>query len=416
MTDLIVMKVDRARVLLAAARDAGDCKRVADVARAAEVYAKRQKLSEEVIQCATAVKVDAMTLMGEFLKAGPKKKRPAGPGRGHKGEKVSSNAVQTFEPPSQEELLGKGGRKVAAEAQALARLKEETPELHEAVRNGEMTVARARRRAEGRRRREDLEGPAAPPAGASSWEVRVGDCVGLLGAVPAGTVRLAFADPPYNIGIDYGRGMKADQLPDAEYLAWCREWMALCAGRLTPDGSLWVLIGDEYADHFGVLLKDVGLHRRQWLVWYESFGVNHARGFNRCSRHLFWMVKDPRRFVFNPAAVTRPSDRQAKYGDSRADPAGKLWDSVWGVNPPIPRLVGTAGERIDGFPTQLPLTLLRPVVGCASDRGDLVLDPFCGSATTGVVAVDSGRRFVGIEANPDYARLARARLGRASGG
>lgn len=76
--DPSVVKVDKARMLLAEAWDAGDAKRVADLARAAEVYAKRQKLSEEAVASATAVKVDALTLMGEFLKAGPKNKGAKG--------------------------------------------------------------------------------------------------------------------------------------------------------------------------------------------------------------------------------------------------------------------------------------------------------------------------------------------------
>jgi DNA modification methylase len=127
------------------------------------------------------------------------------------------------------------------------------------------------------------------------------------------------------------------------------------------------------------------------------------------------MVKDPRRFVFNADAVTRPSDRQAKYGDRRADPGGKLWDDVWGVNPPIPRLVGTAAERIPDVPTQLPLQLLTAVVGCASDPGDLVVDPFAGSGTAGEAAIRLGRRFLGVERSGAFGNLACMRLTAAEG-
>jgi site-specific DNA-methyltransferase (adenine-specific) len=186
--------------------------------------------------------------------------------------------------------------------------------------------------------------------------------------------------------------------------------MRAVARSLAEDGSFWVLIGDEYADHFGLLLKEAGLHRRQWLIWYEAFGVNCQRGFNRCSRHLFWMVKDPARFVFHDSAVLRPSDRQTKYADGRAQPGGKLWDSVWGINPPIPRLVENSRERLPGFPTQLPLALLTAVVGCASDPGDLVLDPFSGSGTTGAAALTLGRRYLGLERNRAYAEQSRLRL------
>jgi site-specific DNA-methyltransferase (adenine-specific) len=108
--------------------------------------------------------------------------------------------------------------------------------------------------------------------------------------------------------------------------------------------------------------------------------------------------------------VNRPSDRQTKYGDSRADPAGKCWDDVWGITPPIPRLVDNHHERIPDFPTQLPLDLLRPIVSAHSDPGDLVLDPFSGSGTTGCACIELGRRFVGIELSEKFADLSRKRL------
>jgi site-specific DNA-methyltransferase (adenine-specific) len=148
---------------------------------------------------------------------------------------------------------------------------------------------------------------------------------------------------------------------------------------------------------------------RAWITWYETFGINQANNFNRCSRRLLYCTKGEG-LVFNHDAFTRPSDRQVKYGDRRADPGGKLWDDVWGVNPKIPRVVGTAAERIPDFPTQLPLDLLRPIVLGCSDPGDSVLDPFNGSGTTGVAAVIAGRRYVGIEKSARFAAMAEMRL------
>jgi site-specific DNA-methyltransferase (adenine-specific) len=206
-------------------------------------------------------------------------------------------------------------------------------------------------------------------------------------------------------------------MSEAEYLDRCRTWIARCHDRLAPDGSFWLLVSHEWAWRLtAIAVDEVGFHLRQWLTWFESFGVNCARKFNRCSRPLLWFVKDPDRFVFNADAVTRESDRTAIYGDKRADPGGKLWDDVWGLKPPIPRLVDNAAERLPSFPTQLPVALLRAVVGCASDPGDLVLDPFNGSGTTGVAAIELGRRYVGIEKSEEFARLARMRLSTTKGG
>ena len=221
-----------------------------------------------------------------------------------------------------------------------------------------------------------------------------------------GPARLIVADPPYNIGIDYGSGKDGDLLPDEQYMQWVGKWMSLCRDCLSDDGSFWVMIGDEYAAEYCVALKSVGFTVRNWIKWYETFGVNCANKFNRTSRHIFYCVKDPSAFCFNPEAVKRPSDRQTKYGDNRAVAGGKIWDDVW----QIPRLTGTCSERIADFPTQLPLALVEPIVLCASMLGDLVVDPFNGSGTTGVASVRNGRKYVGIEKSETFVDMAKMRL------
>jgi site-specific DNA-methyltransferase (adenine-specific) len=272
-----------------------------------------------------------------------------------------------------------------------ASVRKKDPEAFERVKSGEMTLPQARRHVDRCEKRRELEtlaetariaraDPSAPPP----WTIRHGDCLDILREIEPGTVRLIFADPPYNSG--------------------------------AADGSLWVLISHEYADHYGLLLREAGLHRREWLTWYESFGVNVPGGFNRTSRALLHCIKSTGRFVFHADPVSRPSDRQAKYDDPRADPGGKTWDDVWGINPPIPRLVGTARERLPDFPTQLPVDLLLPIVGCASDPGDLVVDPFSGSATTGVACLKLGRRYLGADKSAEYVRLSRMRLAAVEGG
>ena len=248
-----------------------------------------------------------------------------------------------------------------------------------------------------------------------TWKIYHGDCLELLPRLPL--ARLIFADPPYNIGINYGAGAKADKLPQDQYLAWCAKWMQACADRLTDDGFLWVLIDNKYADLFGVMLRQTGLHRQNWIIWYETFGSNCSKRLNRSSRHLFHCTKHPSRFVFNRRAVNCLSDRQTTYRDKRANPKGKNWDDVWGVTRKdgtgaIPRVCGTHKERMSGFPTQLPLALLRPIIGCASNPDDLVIDPFCGSGTSGVAAAELGRSFIGIEKQSRFVDLARRRLTR----
>lgn len=290
-------------------------------------------------------------------------------------------------------------------------LRDEAPQLLEQVKLGERTLPQAKQELRRQQKREELreKQAAAPQPTSADWTIHQDDCLSVMPTLRE-KFRLVFADPPYNIGIDYGGGPEADSLPAEGYVAWCELWMQECASLLTPDGSMWVLINDEWADHFGILLREVGLHRRAWIKWFESFGVNCSRNFNRCSRHLFYCVRDPKKFVFHEDAVSRLSDRQAKYHDKRANPEGKLWDNVWGLDPPIPRLTGNCQERLPDFPTQLPLALLEPIVRCTTDPGDLILDPFNGSGTTGVAALKNGRRYIGIEQSAQFADTARARL------
>lgn len=237
------------------------------------------------------------------------------------------------------------------------------------------------------------------------WNIILADCFKELPKIKS--ARLIVADPPYNQGIDYGEDFD-DEIDEDEYLRWSRQWINLCVGALAKDGSLWVIISDEWADHLAIMLTEAGLTRRAWIKWYETFGVNCTNNFNRCSRHIFYYVVDPKRFVFNAESryIRRPSDRQAKYGDGRADPDGKLWDDVWA----IPRLVDNAKERIPDFPTQIPLAITRAIVACASEPGDLVVDPFCGSGSTGHAALELHRRFTGIEIGEQFCDLATVRL------
>lgn len=424
-TDLVIPRevprqialVSQARRALAEARSLDEVKDIRDKAEAMRLYLRQKDECLEAQNAAAEIKLWAERRAGQLLKD-MKEKGERAPQGGDR--KAKSNDVILKLPD-----LGVSLNE-SSSWQAIADLPEEefTEQIEEAKSQGkEVTTAavvkkaKERKRKQGRERKrsaikEKAAAVAADPSAVSRWEVRCGDCLNLLRFVEPGSVRLAFADPPYNIGIDYGTGPAADSLPDQDFLDWTRRWIGATAATLTPDGSLWVLINDEWADHFGIMLREAGLHRRNWIKWYETFGVNHAGRFNRTSRHLFYCVKDPRqgRFVFNPDAVNRPSARQAKYNDSRADPDGKVWDDVWGIDPPIPRLVGNSAERIPDFPTQLPLALLLPIVGCASEPGDLILDPFAGSGTAGAAALKLGRRFVGIEKSARFAELAGMRL------
>ncbi|MEK6237902.1 MAG: site-specific DNA-methyltransferase, partial [Planctomycetales bacterium] len=121
--------------------------------------------------------------------------------------------------------------------------------------------------------------------------VHVMDCVEGLKQLRAGSVHLAFADPPFNIGYDYDAYQ--DDRGYQEYCDWAREWMGAASRVLRDDGSFWIAIGDEYAAETKIIAcRDLGLRCRSWVVWYYTFGVNCTRKFNRSHVHLFHFVKD----------------------------------------------------------------------------------------------------------------------------
>ena len=237
----------------------------------------------------------------------------------------------------------------------------------------------------------------------------IGDCSAVLASLPRESIDLVITDPPYNIGIDYGFGEKADRR--ADYWSWCREWIRLCHRVLKPTGAIWIISGQEHAAEIDLSLQLEGLHVRNRITWHETFGVYCHRKFGRTSRPIYYAVMDPKRFTFNREAVTVPSARREKYGDRRAAPGGKIMGDVWS----IARVCGTFRERLPGVPTQLPEMLVERIIRVSSNEGDTVLDPFLGSGTTLAVAAKLGRGGVGIELNPAYAALAEERIAAARG-
>lgn len=238
--------------------------------------------------------------------------------------------------------------------------------------------------------------------------IYAGDCLELFGCVDPQSVDLAFCDPPFNIGYKYDK--YDDRRSPGDYLAWSKHWVAMAVRSLSPAGSLWVAIGDDYAAELKVIASSFGLTLRNWVVWHYTFGVHCSKKFTRAHTHLLYFVKDSKFFTFNDASIRVPSARQLKYRDKRANPKGRIPDDVWNFS----RVCGTFKERAGFHGCQMPEKLLGRVIRACSNPGDLVLDPFAGSGTTLVVAKKLGREYLGFELSEDYAARANERCDRAS--
>jgi site-specific DNA-methyltransferase (adenine-specific) len=254
--------------------------------------------------------------------------------------------------------------------------------------------------------------------------VRHGDCIAGLNQLAKETVDLVFADPPFNIGYDYD--VYNDRQHRDEYLTWCREWIGAVHRALKPSGTFWLAIGDERAAELKIASQDIGFHCRSWVIWYYTFGVNCTHKFSRSHAHLFYFVKNPKNFTFRQDDPENrvPSARQLVYADARANPRGRLPDDTWILRPQdlsdcftadedtwyFPRVAGTFKERAGFHGCQMPEQLLARIIRTCSHEGELVVDPFAGSATTLVVAKKLGRRYLGFDVSEDYVARGRERL------
>jgi site-specific DNA-methyltransferase (adenine-specific) len=248
-----------------------------------------------------------------------------------------------------------------------------------------------------------------------------------MGRIPAGSVDLAFADPPFNIGYKYD--VYEDRRAADEYLDWTRKWGAALVRTLKPTGTFWLAIGDDFAAELKLIFqRELGLSCRSWVIWYYTFGVHCKNKFSRSHTHLFHFVKDSRNFTFNKKDIRVPSARQLVYADSRANSAGRLPDDTWILRPQdipesfsaeetvwhFPRVCGTFKERAGWHGCQMPEMLLGRIVSACSNPGETVLDPFGGSGTSLVVAKKLNRRFIGFEISKNYCKQIQARLNLAS--
>jgi site-specific DNA-methyltransferase (adenine-specific) len=245
-----------------------------------------------------------------------------------------------------------------------------------------------------------------------------------MDALPAGSVDLIFADPPFNIGYEYD--VYRDDRDRREYLKWSNAWIASVYRALKDTGTFWLAIGDEYAAELKVASQEVGFTCRSWVIWYYTFGVNCRTKFSRSHAHLFYFVKDAKSFTFLSDELDNriPSARQLVYADTRANPTGRVPDDTWVLRPQdlsdsftpaedtwyFPRVAGTFKERAGFHGCQMPEQLLGRIIRLCSNEGELVLDPFSGSATTVAVAKKLGRKYLGFDLSPEYVQRGRDRL------
>jgi DNA modification methylase len=226
-----------------------------------------------------------------------------------------------------------------------------------------------------------------------------GDCVQLLPKVRTGVVDTVFADPPFNIGKEYGQNTR-DDLPDNEYLDWCKTWVQECVRVLKPGGSLFIYNLPKWNIPIGAYLGEVGMEFRHWISVEISAclpipGRLHPSHYSL----LYYSKGKPKTFrrIRTPIQKCRHCGGEVKdYGGHRdaMNPKGVTLKDVWTDIPPVRHWKFKSRTR---KANALSTKILDRVVEMSTLPGDLVLDPFGGSGTTFVVCEAKQRRWIGIE-------------------
>ena len=250
------------------------------------------------------------------------------------------------------------------------------------------------------------------PAGSPVDQILAGDCIAELEKLPAGSVDLVFADPPYNLQLGGDLRRPDDSLVDAvdddwdkfasfsDYDAFTRAWLLACRRALKPNGALWVIGSYHNIFRVGTILQDIGFWMLNDIVWRKANPMPNFRGrrFTNAHETMLWAARDQKsKYTFHYEALKGGNEDTQVRSD-------------WHI--PLctgeERLKGANGAKL--HPTQKPEALLARVLLSSTNPGDIVLDPFFGTGTTGAVAKALGRRFIGIERDPAYIAGATARI------
>jgi modification methylase len=240
----------------------------------------------------------------------------------------------------------------------------------------------------------------------------IGDCVAELQKLPPASVDLIFADPPYNLQLGGDLRRPDDSLVDAvdddwdkfasfsDYDAFTRAWLLAARRALKPDGSLWVIGSYHNIFRVGSILQDLGFWMLNDIVWRKANPMPNFRGrrFTNAHETMIWAAREQKsKYTFHYEALKAGNEDLQMRSDW-------LFPLCTGDE----RLKGPDGAKL--HPTQKPEALLARILLASSNPGDVVLDPFFGTGTTGAVAKALGRRFIGIERDRTYAAGAEARI------
>ena len=230
-------------------------------------------------------------------------------------------------------------------------------------------------------------------------DIHCGDALELFKTIEDKSIDLIVADPPYNLGKDYGNNH--DLKGFDEYLDFTRNWLLEAKRVLKPDGSIYIFMGVRFISYlYAILDRELEMIFNSWIVWHYTQGIGKRKGFSPRHDDILFFNKS-NKFIFNIDDVRVPQKYYRERNNMRGANPGDVWkfSHVHYSNP----------NRQD-HPTQKPEGLLERMILSSSNKDGIVLDPFSGSGTTLRVCQQLDRKAIGFEINPDYVEMTKKRL------
>lgn len=230
-------------------------------------------------------------------------------------------------------------------------------------------------------------------------DIRCGDALSLLKDIDDSSIDLIIADPPYNLGKDYGNNH--DLKGFEEYIEFTKSWLTEAKRVLKPKGTIYVFMGVRFISYlYDILDRDLKLFFNSWIVWHYTQGLGKTKGFSPRHEDILMFTKT-NDFTFNLDNVRVPQ----KYYRARNNMRGANPGDVWAFSH-----VHYCNPNRRNHPTQKPEGLIERMILASSNENEIVLDPFSGSGTTLRVCQQVNRKAIGFELNPDYVEMTKDRL------
>ena len=240
------------------------------------------------------------------------------------------------------------------------------------------------------------------------------DCIELMNKLEKSIIDLTITSPPYNIGKEYEKIMKVNQ-----YVNWSKRWMD-CLHKITKkNGSFWLNLGYFKVSGKGcavpipyLLWNRSSFYFLQEIVWHYGAGIATKKFLSPRNEKFLWYVKNQEKYTFNLDTIRDKKVRypnQKKNGKLKVNPKGKNPTNVWSI-PKVTSGNGRASKERTKHPAQFPIQVIDRIVKACSKKHQVIFDPFLGSGTVAVSALNNGRLVIGCDIKKTYLKIAKKRI------